>query len=261
LITREIIIGNLKVGGSNPVRVQGMIKGSLDNPEELFKEAGTMVQYGAELIRCAIPEEKYAQNVYEALKGLGVPLIADCHFQSAIAIKAVKAGFDKVRVNPGNMSASGIKEAVEIANEYNIALRLGFNSGSCNADNGLELAKLALELDEKVKNLDFNNFVVSMKSSSVRDTVDANRYFSMHSDTPLHIGITATGPRYDGIIKSAMGLGVLLMDGVGDTVRVSLTGDSLEEIKVGCFLRDLAEGGSSGLETISCPTCSRAEPG
>jgi (E)-4-hydroxy-3-methylbut-2-enyl-diphosphate synthase len=173
-------------------------------------------------------------------------------------LKAIEVGFKKIRLNPGNMSRDGMKEAIELAKKHDLAIRFGFNSGSCDAHGGSELARLALDLDEWIREQNFENYVISMKSSSVPDTVEANRIFSTTSDTPLHIGITATGPRYEGIIKSSAGLGSLLMDGVGDTVRVSLTGDSVEEIKVGCILRDLASGTSDRLELISCPTCSRS---
>lgn len=258
LITREVKIGNLKLGGDNPVRVQGMLKGSLDDTDGLLREANDMIDAGAEIIRCALPTRKDVLKVYEVLKDVNVPLVADCHFQTEIALEAIKAGYDKIRLNPGNMSEEGMKEAIELAREHEIALRFGFNTGSCKAKTGKELAELALELDEWVRKLDFENFLISMKSSSVSDTVETNRYFSVYSDTPLHIGVTATGLMYDGIIKSSAGLGSLLLDGIGDTIRVSLTGDSIEEIKVGCILCDMASGTPQKLQLISCPTCSRS---
>ncbi len=258
MITREINIGKLKIGGDNPVRVQGMLKSSLDDTEGLLKEGENLINAGAEMLRCALPQENSVEKVYNILKNLDVPLVADCHFQSRIALKAIESGFDKIRLNPGNISREGMKDAINLAKKHGLAIRFGFNSGSCSAKTAEEFAKLALDLDEWVKGQDFTNYLISMKSSSVIETVEANRFFSTYSDTPLHIGITATGPRYEGIIKSSVGLGALLMDNIGDTVRVSLTGDSVEEIEVGCILRDTASGSVNRLQLISCPTCSRS---
>jgi (E)-4-hydroxy-3-methylbut-2-enyl-diphosphate synthase len=257
MITREIKIGNLKVGGDNPVRVQGMLKSAIDDYPALIKEGSRMIEAGAELIRCAVPHEDYAVKLYNHLKTLRVPLIADCHFKGRIAEKSLAAGFDKIRVNPGNIKEDAIIKMAGLAKKSGKALRLGFNTGSCEAGTGLELAQLALKWDKKILHAGFKNYVVSMKSSSVPDTVEANRYFSMHSDTPLHIGVTATGPEEEGIIKSSAGLGALLLDEIGDTLRVSLTGDSVNEIKLGCTLRDISTDTISGPVIISCPTCSR----
>ncbi|MFH1415563.1 MAG: flavodoxin-dependent (E)-4-hydroxy-3-methylbut-2-enyl-diphosphate synthase [Elusimicrobiota bacterium] len=258
MITREINIGSVKLGGENPVRIQGMLKSSLDNIGALVEEAGRMIKAGAEIIRCAIPDKKYAGPVHEALKRFSVPLVADCHFQSGIALEAVRAGFQKVRLNPGNMSKDGMKEAIELASEHEIALRFGYNTGSCDARTGEELAEAALKTDEWVREQGFSNFLISMKSPSVGHTVEANRFFSVYSDTPLHIGITATGLKDEGLIRSAAAIGALLIDGIGDTVRVSLTGDSIEEIKAACILRDMTSEKIKKLRLVSCPTCSRS---
>ncbi|MBN2406486.1 MAG: (E)-4-hydroxy-3-methylbut-2-enyl-diphosphate synthase [Elusimicrobia bacterium] len=257
MVSREIKIGRLALGAGNPVRVQGMLKEPLDDLDRLLGEARRLVENGAEMVRCALPSKKDVKRVFSRLKELRVPLIADCHFQSRIALDALEEGFHKVRLNPGNMTRAGMKEAVAAAREKKAALRLGFNSGSFDAETGLDMAKAALDIDAWIKEQDFNDYVVSMKSSSVKETVEANRFFSVYSDTPLHIGVTATGPYDEGIIKSSVGLGSLLIDGIGDTVRVSLTGDSAEEIRIACYLRDLAEGRMRGLEIIACPTCSR----
>ncbi len=258
MVSREIKIGSLKIGGKNPIRVQGMLKSAIDNYDALLEEGRRMIEAGAELIRCAVPVQEDATKLYRHLKELEVPLIADCHFKGKIAEKALKAGFDKIRVNPGNISEESILKVAELAKKEDKALRLGFNSGSCKAEAGLELAQLALKWDKKISDTGFTNYVVSMKSSSVKDTVDANRYFSMHSVTPLHIGVTATGPQEEGVIKSSVGLGALLLDRIGDTVRVSLTGSSLKEIKIGVTLRDIATDTISKPTIISCPTCSRS---
>lgn len=234
-----------------------MLKSSLDDPEKLYNEAKIMHRSGAELIRCAIPRGEYAAKLYGILKDLKIPLIADCHFQYSIALKAIEAGFNKIRLNPGNMTKVGMEKAIKLAKKYGIAVRLGFNTGSCSANTGEELAELALKWDKWVREFNFDNFLVSMKSSSVIDTVTANRYFSIHSDTPLHIGVTATGPQAEGVVKSSMGIGALLLDGIGDTMRVSLTEDSELEVKVAISLRDYSSPKSSRLEIISCPSCSR----
>ena len=258
MITREIKIGSLKLGGTNPVCVEGMVKGKLNNLRGLFSEAEELVSCGAGIVRSAVPTSEDAIKVYNALKSLKVPLVADCHFQLQIVLSAIKAGFDGIRVNPGNMSEKVIMEAVRIAKDNGTALRLGFNSGSCDARSGLDLANLALKWDEKVRKSGFENFLVSMKSPDVQDVVDANRFFSLHSDTPLHIGVTATGPVFEGIIKSSAALGSLLCDGIGDTIRVSLTGSSNEEVRVARILVNITSGGGQRLELITCPTCSRS---
>jgi len=254
--TRKVSIGSIEVGGGNPLRVQGMLKTSFEYPEKLYKEAEELADAGAELIRVAIPTAKDV-GVYSILSGLSLPLIADCHFSGDIAEKALKAGFKKIRISPGNTSEKDIFEAFSLADSYGAALRVGFNSGSCGARDAEGIASQALEWDEKIQKAGYKNYLVSMKSSSVLDTVDANRFFSVRSDTPLHIGVTATGPRDDGILKSAVGLGALLIDGVGDTVRVSLTSDSLDEVRAGIRLKEISSGQHEGMEFISCPACSR----
>ncbi len=258
MITREIKIGNLTLGGENPVRVQGMLKGNLNNHRDLFKEGQKMVNSGADLIRCAIPKGGLAGSVYRNLKKLGVPLIADCHFRAGLGKEALESGFEKIRVNPGNTSKEGILEIVQMAHQKKKALRLGFNTGSCSASTGVDLAQLALEWDKEVSETGFRNYLVSLKSSSVKETIEANRYFSVYSDTPLHVGVTATGMKELGMIKSSMGIGALLNDGIGDTVRVSITGSSIKEVKTGIILKELANDKLKRLEIISCPACSRA---
>jgi len=257
MLSRVVEVGSIAIGGENPVAVQGMLKAPLDEPDILRREAADLAAAGAELIRCAIPDKKSALDVRSLLSGIGVPLIADCHFQPEIAMAAVRAGYEKVRVNPGNTGYKSLLDVIELAEKTGTAMRFGFNSGSCGAHSAMEIAEMALEWDARIRDTGYRRFVISMKSSSVTDTVDANRYFSTRSDTPLHIGITATGPPVEGTIKSAMGLGTLLLEGIGDTIRVSLTGDSLREIEVGVILRSIAEGSGGNLEIISCPTCSR----
>ncbi len=251
------MIGGLPVGEGSPLRIQGMLKSPLDEPEKILEEGRRLVEAGAEIIRAAVPGEDSAA-VYGALSELGVPLVADCHFSPGIAASALKAGFDKVRVNPGNTPEKGVLETAEAAARRSAALRLGFNSGSCGAHGSEELASLALEWDDKLRKRGFENFLVSMKSPSVTATVDANRFFSMRSDTPLHIGVTATGPPREGIIKTSAALGALLVDGVGDTIRVSLTDESVEEVRTAVILRNAVFGYGDALEVISCPGCSRS---
>ena len=257
MITRTVQVGGVEVGGGNPVRIQGMLKSRLDDTDALLEEARLMAAAGAEMIRCAVPGSGDAPAIYGLLSGVGVPLIADCHFQTKTALASLEAGFHKVRLNPGNMSWEGMAEVMEIAGARGAAIRFGFNRGSYEADGPVELAQAALVLDSKIRSTGFDNFIISLKSSSVAQTVDANRYFSMHSDTPLHIGVTATGPMQDGIVKSSAGLGCLMLDGVGDTVRVSLTGSSIEEIRIARMLVSIGEDKSRTLQVISCPTCSR----
>ncbi|NLB34974.1 MAG: flavodoxin-dependent (E)-4-hydroxy-3-methylbut-2-enyl-diphosphate synthase [Elusimicrobia bacterium] len=254
--TRKVSIGSVEVGGGNPLRVQTMLKSPFEFPEQLFSEAEELVAAGAEMIRVAIPTVKDV-GIYSLLSELKVPLIADCHFSGDIAEKSLKAGFKKIRINPGNTSEKDIFDAFRMADSYGASIRLGFNSGSCGARDAEGIATQALDWDEKIQKAGYKNFLVSMKSSSVLDTVDANRFFSVRSDTPLHIGVTATGPRDSGILKSAVGLGALLIDGVGDTIRVSLTSDSLDEVRTAIQLKEITSGQHKGIEFISCPACSR----
>ncbi len=258
MISREIKIGEVGIGGSKPVRIQAMLKSGISDSKALLREGRRLVEAGAELIRCAVPGKGHAAEIYPILKELSVPLIADCHFTKTAALEALKAGFDKIRVNPGNMPEGAVMDAVEKTAEKGAALRLGFNTGSCSVSSPQELAKIALEWDEKIKKTGFENFVVSMKSSSVKFTVEANRFFSVYSDTPLHIGVTASGSGIEGIIKSAAGIGCLLLDGLGDTLRVSVTGDSVQEVVAARILRGIASEKPERLEIISCPACSRS---
>ncbi|MGM0568615.1 MAG: flavodoxin-dependent (E)-4-hydroxy-3-methylbut-2-enyl-diphosphate synthase [Elusimicrobiota bacterium] len=258
MIKRQIFIGDLAVGGDNPPRVQGMLKSSLEDGKALAREAAALVEEGAQMIRCAIPRSGWAEKILPYLKEAGVPLIADCHFREEAPLEALEAGFDKVRLNPGNMREKTIMKSVEAAQKKGAALRLGFNTGSCRARSPEELASFALQWDEKIKKKDFKNFLVSMKSSSVSFSVEANRFFSAYSDTPLHVGITAAGGGEDGILKSAVGIGSLLLDSLADTLRVSITGPARDEVRIACRLRDIALGNSRKLEIISCPGCSRS---
>ncbi len=245
------------MGGDNPPRLQAMVKESFDRVQALASEARELVSAGAEMIRCAVPEASSAKKVFPYLKNLGVPLIADCHFKKETVEASLKAGFNKIRLNPGNMSEKTLMESVKLAARTGAALRLGFNTGSSPARTPEELAGFALKWDEKLKKSGFMNFLVSLKSSSAKFTVEANRFFSVYSDTPLHIGVTAAGAGTGAIIKSAAGIASLLMDGVGDTLRVSLTSSSLEEIKCARIIRDVALDSASVLNVISCPGCSR----
>ncbi len=258
MITRKVKIGNIEIGGSNPLRIQGMLKTPIKDREGLKKEARKLVCAGAEIIRCAVEKKEDAEVIYSVLKDIGLPLVADCHFQESIVKAAFSAGFDKIRVNPGNMREDTVMKSVELAQKYGKALRLGFNTGSCSAKGPVELANLALKWDRRLINAGFKNFVVSMKSASVKETVESNRIFSTHSDTPLHIGVTASGPSFEGLIKSSAGLGALLVDEVGDTIRVSVTGSSEKEVEAAVILKESIEGRNRKLEIISCPTCSRS---
>ncbi len=257
MISREIKIGSLTVGGESELRIQAMLKSDSSDGRALLSEGCSLVEAGAQMIRCAVPGKGDARKIFSHIEELGVPLIADCHFTKTAALEALEAGFDKVRVNPGNMSADSVMAAVDKAAVKSAALRLGFNTGSCSVSSPEELASLALEWDRKIQERGFNNFLVSMKSSSVKFTVEANRFFASYSDTPLHIGITATGPGMPGKVKSAAGIGCLLLDGIGDTLRVSLTESSVEEVEMARILRSISTGKPENLEIISCPGCTR----
>lgn len=265
--TREIKIGNLFIGGENPIIIQSMTNTPTENVEKTVAQIKELEKAGCELVRVTVNTEKAAEAIKEIKKQIGIPLVADIHFDYKLALKAMENGIDKLRINPGNIGDDEkIRLVVEKAKELNIPIRIGVNSGSVEkkilekygrvtADGMVESAMYHVKLLEKYG---FNNIVISLKASNVKMMVDAYRKISELVDYPLHLGVTEAGTEFQGTVKSAIGIGSLLVDGIGNTIRVSLTENPVEEIKVAKEILKVL-GLREGVEIVSCPTCGRTQ--
>ena len=262
--TRRVKVGDTFIGGGADVLIQSMTNTDTADAEATAEQIAALEAAGCEAVRCAFYAKECAPAFIEIKKTMHVPLIADVHFDAELAVLAMENGADKVRINPGNLRGS-LKRVVDCAKQNGAALRVGVNSGSLEQELIEEyggptpeaLAKSALNWTQRVYGMGFERVVVSIKASSVPVCVEANRLFAAECDAPLHIGITEAGTYENAIIKSAAGLGALLLDGIGDTVRVSITGDPVQE--VGAARRILQACGVRTFypEVISCPTCAR----
>ncbi len=266
--TKEILIGNIKIGANNPIAIQSMTNTDTRNVLETISQIKKLEEAGCEIVRVAIPDMEAAKAVKEIKKNINIPLVADIHFDYRLALEVLENGIDKLRINPGNIgNEQNIKQVVLKAKSNNIPIRIGVNSGSLEKDllkkyNGVTpeaLVESAIRHVEILENLNYENIVISLKSSSVPFSIEAYDIISNKTDYPLHIGITEAGTVYSGSIKSAIGIGLLLSKGIGDTIRVSLTGDPVEEIKCAKEILKTLEIRKFGIELISCPTCGRTE--
>lgn len=265
---RQIMIGNVPVGGGAPVVVQSMTNTDTRDAEATLGQIRSLAAYGCEIARVAIPDETAVEALSSIAAESPIPVIADVHFKASLAVGAVAAGAAGLRINPGNIgSRDRVGEVVEAAREAGIPIRIGVNAGSIPKEKqALAAVEPVRALVETIKDyvtmfeeMDFRDFKVSAKSSSVTETIAANLQLGRDIDYPIHLGVTEAGTRWAGSIKSAVGIGALLAQGVGDTIRVSLTGDPVEEVRV-CFeiLRSLGLR-EHGPNLISCPTCGRTE--
>ena len=266
--TRPVYVGNVQIGGGAPVVVQSMTDTKTHKVEETLSQINRLAKAGCEIIRVAAPTEKDAIALPEIVKNSPIPVIADIHFSPRIAFLALESGIHGIRLNPGNINDEGkIREILQECKKKNIAVRLGVNSGSLEErllekygyPSGEALAESALYWSEFFEKVGFKNFKVSIKGSDVLQNIEANRIFAERTDIPLHIGITEAGPSGRGSVKSAVGLGILLYMGIGDTVRVSLTADPEEEINVAYQILQSLGLRRKGVEIVSCPTCGRIE--
>ncbi len=264
--TRQIRIGNVPVGGDAPVVVQSMTKTDTRDVTATVRQIRRLERLGCEVIRVAVPDEEAASSIKEIKKRISIPLIADIHFDWRLALQSLSAGADALRLNPGNIGAQWkVKEVVASAKERGIPIRVGVNSGSLPKDilkkyghpTPEALVESAQRQIELLEELDFQDIKVSLKGSNVPLTVEAYRLFSSRFDYPLHIGITEAGPPPLGIVKSAVGLGILLSEGIGDTIRVSLTAPPYDEVRVAYEILASLEIRHYGVNIISCPTCGR----
>lgn len=267
-MTRVIKVGNLSIGGNNPIIIQSMTNTNSADIEATVLQINELEKAGCQLVRMTINNLKAAEAIKEIKKRVNLPLVADIHFDYRLALLAIENGIDKLRINPGNIgSDENIKKVVEAAKEKNIPIRIGVNSGSIEKEILKKYGKPCVEaLVESalyhVKLLEKFNFfdiVISLKSSNVKMMVEAYRKISSLVDYPLHLGVTEAGTKFQGTIKSAIGIGALLVDGIGATLRVSLTENPIEEIKVAKEILKVLDLSDEGVEIISCPTCGRTE--
>ena len=264
--TRVVKIGDVLIGGDNPVAIQSMCNTKTSDVEATVKQILALENEGCEIIRVAVPDMAAAEAISEIKKQIHIPLVADIHFDYRLALKAIENGVDKMRINPGNIGGEDrVKAVVEAAKAKNIPIRIGVNSGSLEKDILEKYGKVTPEgLVESamrhvriLEKLDFRDIVISIKASSVPFSLKTYSLLSEEVDYPLHVGITESGTEWSGTIKSAAGIGAILAVGIGDTIRVSLTGDPLEEVRVAkAILKDMGLR-KFGVEFVSCPTCGR----
>ena len=264
--TKEIRIGNVWIGGSHPVAIQSMTNTKTEDVAATVGQILALEAAGCEIIRCAVPTMEAALALKEIKKQIHIPLVADIHFDYRLAIAAIENGADKIRINPGNIgSKERVQAVVEKAKEYNVPIRVGVNSGSLEK-NLLEkyggvtaegIVESALDKVRMIEEMGYDNLVVSIKSSDVLMCVRAHELIAEKCQYPLHIGITESGTVYSGNIKSSVGLGIILHEGIGNTIRVSLTGDPTEEIRTAKLILKTLGMRKGGIEVVSCPTCGR----
>lgn len=265
---KTINCGGIKIGGNEPVSIQSMTNTKTADVKSTLEQIKTLEDAGCQIIRLAVPDMDAALALKEIKAKAGIPVVADIHFDYRLALQSIKSGVDKIRINPGNIgSEEGVKQIVELAKERNIPIRVGVNSGSLEKDILAKYGKVTAEglAESALRNVgllekyDFDQIVISLKSSDVKMNYEAYKIVNSRSDYPLHIGVTEAGTPSRGKIKSAAGIGALLLDGIGDTMRVSLTANPVEEV---IFAKELLT--SIGLrrediEIVSCPTCGRTE--
>lgn len=266
--TKVIQIGNRVIGGGNPILIQSMTNTKTEDVQKTVEQILMLEEAGCEIIRCTVPTKEAAEAIGEIKKQIHIPLVADIHFDYKMAIEAMEHGADKIRINPGNIGGiDKVKAVVSVAKERNIPIRVGVNSGSLEKElvekyHGVTaqgIVESALDKVHMIEDLDYDNLVISIKSSDVLMCVKAHELLVKETNYPLHVGITESGTILSGNIKSAVGLGIILHEGIGDTIRVSLTGDPVEEIKSAKLILKTLGLRKGGIEVVSCPTCGRTK--
>lgn len=266
--TKVISIGDKKIGGGNPVLIQSMCNTKTEDVKATVSQILALEAAGCDIIRVAVPTMEAAAALRSIKKQIHIPLVADIHFDYRLAIAAIESGADKIRINPGNIGARERVEAVvEKAKEYGIPIRVGVNSGSLEKElvekyggvTAEALVESALKQVKLIEEMGYDNLVISIKSSDVLMCVKAHELIAKESRYPLHVGITESGTLLSGNIKSSVGLGIILYEGIGDTIRVSLTGDPIEEIKSAKLILKTLGLRKGGVEVVSCPTCGRTK--
>ena len=266
--TRQVKVGDLLVGGDAAISVQSMTTTKTHDLKATLKEVDRLEEAGCQIIRITVPDQKAADALYKIKKHMTVPLVADIHFNYRMALEAVDAGADKIRINPGNIGGKKrVKEVLEKVKGANLPIRIGVNAGSLEKDliekygypTPESMVESAIRHLDICKEHDFEDIIVSLKASDVNLMMAAYELFSQQYDYPLHLGVTEAGPTKSGTVKSSVGIGTLLAKGIGDTIRVSLTDDPVEEVRVGFeILKSLALA-SKGVTIVACPTCGRLE--
>ena len=266
--TKIIQIGNVAIGGGNPIRIQSMTNTPTEDVKTTVAQIHKLEAAGCEIIRCTVPTSDAAKAICEIKKEISIPLVADIHFDYRMAIEAIENGADKIRINPGNIGGEEkLKEVVKAAKEKNIPIRVGVNSGSLGK-NIIEkyghvtaegIVESALDKVAMIENAGYDNIVISIKSSDVLMCIKAHELIAEKTNYPLHVGITEAGTLFSGTVKSSVGLGIILYEGIGDTIRVSLTGDPVEEVKAAKRILKTLDLRKGGIEVVSCPTCGRTK--
>ncbi len=264
--TKMVRVGNIEIGGQAPIVVQSMTNTDTRDVAATVRQVIELEQAGCDVVRLAVPDMEAARAIGDIKKETNVPLVADIHFDHRLALECIARGIDKIRINPGNIgSGSKVKEVAMQAKQRRVPIRIGVNSGSIEKDllaqygspTAEAMVESALRHVALLEEHDFTDIVISLKASDVPRTVEAYRLAAQRLEYPLHLGVTEAGTLWSGTIKSAIGIGALLLDGIGDTIRVSLTGDPVEEAKVGIQILKSLGLRRSGIELISCPTCGR----
>ena len=266
-VSKQIQIGNVKIGGDAPISVQSMCNTDTRDVEKTVSQIKELTDAGCELVRLAVLNKDAAAAIKEIKKRVEVPLIADIHFDYRLAIQCIENGIDALRLNPGNIGRDeNVKKVVDLAKTNNVPIRIGINAGSLEKN----IAALDIPLSEKMvmsalhhvkilEDNDFDKIKISLKSSSVPDTIDAYRLMAKKVDYPLHLGVTEAGTLKGGLVKSSVGLGTLLAEGIGDTIRVSLTENPVEEVYAGFSILKALDLRKKGINFVSCPTCGRCQ--
>lgn len=266
--TKEIRIGNRVIGAGNPILIQSMTNTRTDDVASTVNQISRLTKAGCDIIRCAVPNIQAAEALKEIKKQITIPLVADIHFDYRLAIAAMENGADKIRINPGNIGNDvKLRAVIDVAKERNIPIRVGVNSGSLEKDviekhghvNAEGLVESALNNVKRIEDMGYDNLVISIKSSDVMMCIRAHELIAKETPYPLHVGITEAGTVNAGNIKSSVGLGIILHQGIGDTIRVSLTGDPVEEIKSAKLILKTLGYRSGGIDVVSCPTCGRTQ--
>ena len=266
--TKVIHIGNRVIGGGNPILIQSMTNTRTEDVKKTVEQILALQNAGCEIVRCTIPTLEAAKAIAEIKKEISIPVVGDIHFDYKMAIAAMENGVDKIRINPGNIGGiENVKAVVDVARERNIPIRVGVNSGSLEKNlvekyQGVTaegIVESALDKVKMIEDLGYDNLVISIKSSDVLMCVKAHELLVSKTNYPLHVGITESGTLTSGNIKSALGLGLILHQGIGDTIRVSLTGDPVEEIKSAKLILRTLGLRKGGIEVVSCPTCGRTK--
>ena len=267
-ITKKIMVGGVPLGGGSRISVQSMLNVPADQVEKSVEQALALEKAGCDIVRIAVPNREAVRLVYALKSVLSIPVVADIHFDYRLALEAAAAGVDKIRINPGNIGSNErIKAVVDCCKERQVPIRVGVNSGSLEKNlvekyggvTAQGLVESALDKVSIITDMGYDNLVISIKSSDVLMCIRAHEELAKQTDFPLHVGITESGTVYSGSIKSAVGLGTILYQGIGDTIRVSLTGDPVKEVQAAKLILQTLGLYKGGVQVVSCPTCGRTQ--